>query len=84
MDKKERIYTRRTSPFPITQKRVDASPFQNINTVRSVLDKYHKKNGGGSSATTSIGFTYISSLKSMGLLPRANGSYVLGQKYRRL
>jgi hypothetical protein len=30
------------------------------------------------------GFTARSSLKSMGILPRANGCYVIGDKYRNL
>jgi hypothetical protein len=31
-----------------------------------------------------IGFSYTSSLKSMGRIKRSNGLYVLGDKYKRL
>jgi hypothetical protein len=30
----------------------------------------------------SIGFTYVSSLKAMGLIPRANGKYEISAKYK--
>jgi hypothetical protein len=41
--------------------------------VKEILKKYYKGE--------KIGFTYISSLKSLGLIPRSDGNYKLGQKY---
>lgn len=60
-------------PFPIIQERVEKSPFKNTKTLKNVLMRYK--------AGETIGFTYISSLKSMGLIPRSNGDYQLGEKY---
>jgi len=60
-------------PYPILQERVEKSPFQNTTKLKSVLKRYK--------AGETIGFTYISSLKSMGLIPRSNGVYQLGEKY---
>jgi len=63
-------------PFPIKASRVNISPFRgNIPAVREAMQLYNK---GGQSA---IGFTKTSSLKSMGLIPRSTGLYVLGDKY---
>lgn len=42
-------------------------------TDKEMLDRY--KNG------LSIGFTWKSSLKSKGLIPRSSGKYLLGSKY---
>lgn len=44
-----------------------------MKAVKSALEK-HKRG-------ESIGFTRIASLKSMGLLPRSDGFYCLGEKY---
>ena len=63
-----------TKPFPIVQKRVSKSPFTDIKDVKDTLNKWKKKQ--------SIGFTRISSLKAMGLIPRASGEYVLSPKYQ--
>jgi hypothetical protein len=63
----------RTRPFPIQKKRVEKSPFQSIVKVKEALKKYKNKK--------SIGFTYVSSLKAMGLIPRANKKYELSKKY---
>jgi hypothetical protein len=60
-------------PFPIIQERVEKSPFKNTTTLKSVLMRYK--------AGETIGFTYTSSLKSMGLIPRSSGVYQLGEKY---
>ena len=63
-----------TKPFPIVQKRVSKSPFTDIKDVKDTLNKWKKKQ--------SIGFTRTSSLKAMGLIPRASGKYVLSPKYQ--
>ena len=64
------------SPFPIKDSRVKISPFRgDISAVREAIRLYKK---GGQNA---IGFTKTSSLKSMGLVPRSSGMYVLGDKY---
>ena len=64
------------SPFPIKESRVKISPFRgNVSSVKEAIGLYKK---GGQSA---IGFTKTSSLKSMGLVPRSTGLYVLGDKY---
>ena len=61
---------------PIHPHHVAASPFKTVERVRAVLARYHRGE--------SIGFTYLSSLRSMGLVPRVDGSYRLGEKYRKL
>lgn len=63
-----------TKPFPIVQKRVSKSPFTDIKDVKDTLNKWKEKQ--------SIGFTRTSSLKAMGLIPRASGEYVLSPKYQ--
>jgi len=60
-------------PYPIKTERVEISPFKNVKKLKSVMTRYK--------AGEKIGFTYISSLKSMGLIPRSNGVYQLGKKY---
>jgi len=60
-------------PYPLNAQRVVKSPFKNIATTRKALKAYKAKK--------SVGFTARSSLKSMGLVPRANGTYRLGKKY---
>lgn len=61
-------------PFPITESRAKKSPLKNIKKVEEILNDYN--NG------IDIGFSRISTLKSMGLIPRNNGFYELGQKYK--
>jgi hypothetical protein len=60
----------RKTPYTLKKSRVSHSPFRTIDRVKKTL-KSKKR----------IGFTARSSLKSMGLLPRSSGCYVLGQKY---
>jgi hypothetical protein len=60
-------------PYKLSPQRVAISPFPTIQKASEALQKYHKNE--------KIGFTYISSLKSMGLIPRSNGQYILGKKY---
>ncbi|NDE13967.1 hypothetical protein EBZ80_03460 [bacterium] len=61
-------------PFPITATRAALSPMKTVARVRDVLWRYRRGE--------SIGFTLVSSLKSMGLIPRAHGRYELGTKYQ--
>ena len=63
---KRRAYTMKNS-------RVKRSPLKTKARVRTTLKNYK--------AGKSIGFTALSSLKSMGLVPRSNGCYQLGAKY---
>lgn len=62
--------------YAINPKFVKKSPFKTVSKLQNVLAQYNQGQ--------SIGFTYIASLKSMGLLPRKNGQYCLGEKYRQL
>ena len=64
-------------PFIINHNRVKISPFKDINSVKNTLKKWEKD-------TKSIGYTFTSSLKSMGLIPRSSGKYELGNKYIKL
>ena len=53
-----------------------ASPFKTKTKLKEIIKKY--KQG------EKIGFTYTSSLKSMGIIPRSDGEYKIGQKYKNL
>ena len=64
-----------TLRFPIDPKKVKKSPLKTVDRVRRTLKAFKAKK--------QIGFTARSSLKSMGLIPRSNGLYVLGEKYKR-
>lgn len=64
----------RARPFLISKINAEKSIFKTVQNIQKVLNDYH--NG------RSIGFTKIASLKSMGLLPRKDGSYKLGEKYK--
>jgi hypothetical protein len=61
------------TPYLIQARRAAKSPYGNTRKVRAIYAKYK--------VGKSIGFTARSSLKSMGLLPRTNGCYVIGAKY---
>lgn len=67
----------KNKPFTIEIDRVKISPFKNTNLVKKTLKKWKKNK-------KSIGFTFTSSLKSMGLIPRSSGNYELGNKYFKL
>jgi len=60
--------------YPIVLERVLLSPFPSIQKVKETLVKYKKGE--------SIGFTYLASLRSMGLVPRSDGTFRLGAKYQ--
>jgi hypothetical protein len=60
-------------PYAITSSRVAKSPFSSVDSVKKALGKYKRKE--------KLGFTQLSSLRSMGLVKRSDGSYKLGDKY---
>ena len=63
------------SPYKIQARRVSLSrPFQTVQDVRSALIDYNKGN--------SIGFSRVSSLVAMGLLPRSDGYFRVSTKYK--
>ena len=72
------------TPFDVSANRVRLSPFarkkgrttaEAMQLVQRATQRWH--------AGESVGFTYVSSLKSMGLIPRTDGRYRLGPKYCR-
>jgi hypothetical protein len=69
----QRSYVKKT-PFMVLKSRVSKSPFSSISRVREAIQKYKKGQ--------KIGFTYVSSLKAMGLIPRAGGRYEVSKKYQ--
>ena len=64
---------KRDRPYPITRENAAKSPMKTTEQVRQCLHNYH--------LGIPIGFSRTSSLKSMGLIPRKDGSYTLGHKY---
>ena len=69
----------RSRAFPINKIMVDISPFRgNISLVKEKISQYKNKN-----TRSKVGFTFVSSLKSMGLIPRSDGKYTIGDKYKR-
>jgi hypothetical protein len=60
-------------PFSLDNKKVAKSPMKTMILVLKLEKKFRRG--------SSIGFTYVSSLKSMGRIPRSNGCYVVGKKY---
>lgn len=61
-------------PYQIQENRIRKSPFRNAREVMDAIDN-HKRG-------VPIGFTRTASLKSMGLIPRSDGTYKLGSKYQ--
>lgn len=67
----------RTTPYKIDNSKVKLSPFmKGTNSVNKAIEKVKK-----TLKMKKIPFSYESSLKSMGLLKRSDGSYKLGEKY---
>lgn len=64
----------RKQKFAWNTRRVKRSPFRNLTRAHRVERDYH--------AGKSVGFTARSSLKSQGRIPRTDGCYVLGNKYK--
>jgi len=61
--------------YSIRSEFVKKSPFSSVDSVKKALQK-HKKH-------EKIGFTQLSSLRSMGLVKRTDGTYRLGDKYKK-
>lgn len=69
----------RSRPFAMNTQMIKISPFRgNIALVREKISQYKNTR-----TRKNVGFTYVSSLKSMGLIPRSNGKYEIGEKYRK-
>ena len=72
----------RTTPFAALDARIALSPFarkrsRTAQEARQLVRRTVRRWRAGES----IGFTYVASLRSMGLIPRADGTYRLGLKY---
>jgi hypothetical protein len=61
-------------PYGLSPERIRKSPFKSPLKAKQALNDYKKGK--------SIGFTYVSSLKAMGLLPRTNGKFIISKKYQ--
>ena len=64
------------TPYAWKSSSIKKSPFRKLERAKNAETKYK--------AGQSIGFTAISSLKSLGRIPRSDGCYVLGAKYSEL
>lgn len=64
-----------SKPYSIRPSYVKKSPFSSVESVKEALQQ-HKKH-------EKIGFTQLSSLRSMGLIKRTDGTYRLGDKYKK-
>jgi hypothetical protein len=62
------------TPYGFNTRKVKRSPFGTLSRAKKTYKNY--KNG------KRVGFTARSSLKSMGLVPRSSGCYILGEKYQ--
>jgi hypothetical protein len=69
-----------SKPFPWDTRLVSKSPFGKGRDQKEALIVAKSKEKAYKQGE-SIGFTYVSSLKSMGRIPRANGLYERGLKY---
>ena len=67
----------KTTPYPISALFCKYSPMKTTSKVRHYLKQYKKDH-------RSVGFTITSSLKSMGLVPRSDGKFRLGEKYKKI
>jgi hypothetical protein len=72
-----------SKPFPIKDSRVKNSPFAKGKTLQEAKSMIKEKKAAYNRGEQ-IGFTYVSSLKSQGLIPRSDGLYKLGEKYKNL
>lgn len=71
-------YNLRSKPFPYNDKWIRYSPFSSIQSAKNVENLYLLH------GDKSIGFSQLSSLKSMGRIPRSHGKYEVGQKYQNI
>lgn len=69
------VFYMSSKPYSIRPESVKKSPFSSVESVKKALGQ-HKKH-------EKIGFTQLSSLRSMGLIKRADGMYRLGDKYKK-
>jgi len=67
-------------PIGWKRSRIEISPFAKGRNVAEAT-KLAKQKEREYTSGKDIGFSYTSSLKSMGRIPRSNGKYVLGAKY---
>ncbi len=58
----------------VPQSWIAKSPFKSQKDLKTALQDYKKGK--------SIGFSRVASLKSMGLIPRSNGKFEVGPKYK--
>jgi hypothetical protein len=65
-----RQQTCRKHRYPWRSAFIQKSPFKTLKAAKRAYKSAHR------------GFTATSSLKSMGVLPRSNGCFTLGDKYR--
>jgi hypothetical protein len=72
-----------SKPFAVKDARVKISPFAKGKTLKEAKAMIREKRAAYKKGEE-IGFTYVSSLKSQGLIPRADGTYKLGGKYKNL
>ena len=63
-------------PFPLNDVWIEASPFKSREKVIDTEKRYKRGE--------KIGFTALASLRSMGRLPRTDGTYKIGDKYKAL
>ena len=61
-------------PYPMKESKARKSPMKTMVEVKRVLNDYE--------SGVKIGFSRAASLKSMGLIPRSDGKYRLGEKYK--
>jgi len=71
-------YNLSNRPFPYNEKWIQYSPFSSIQSAKNIEHSYLLYGG------KSIGFSQLSSLKSMGRIPRSHGKYEIGQKYQKI
>jgi hypothetical protein len=70
-----------SAKYPWSVKRIAKSPFMKGKSASEAL-KLAKQKEKDYNSGKSIGFTFESSLKSMGRIKRSHGKYELGDKYK--
>jgi len=74
--KKNPPLPRQNKPFPWNQDWIAKSPLKTLDRARKAERKYNRGED--------IGFTFTSSLKSMGRIKRSHGQYEVGEKYAKM
>jgi hypothetical protein len=67
--------------YAYSRARICKSPFSKGKTYEEALKMVKEKEKAYNSGKE-IGFSYESSLKSMGIIKRSSGKYTLGKKYK--